>query len=821
MEVISIMFYYDYIEYLCNYESNLYSYENISKRQETELDSINCMKFDDSLTNTKFYIDLDKAKDISNKAMEYMLMQKDIEKIYKLLIDKGNNINFNSSKENSGKYNLMLLGRLPYLVLNESKILDKTSTEKLNSKIKDYVSVRTGILFSSVIATEKEYFKKKDLVRATGLLYGLNCYLGNDNKIIKEYIEKLYGIDEFLYEKMLELERLMVGKESDFGDISLDFVKGSQVKIKQYYFETDKIKNIRGASVILDDVNRNKITNYIKDNFIEENIVYNGGGGFLGIFPSGYGKDVSIKYEKINQDFTLTAQSVAEHESVRLSELINDYENEIDSLMKKFNQRQMSKINWNIEFENRINTNIENLESYYRTNVKDMTNRGEICSCCNFRYAIKLINDEEYQCESCYNKWEKGGRESKVKFISDYLMFLEKDKNLVFEKNSNGKIKINGNNDDKYITFNDRKTIVPNTLGEIAKFDDENEYIGVIYGDGNNMGKLVQNFNSLTQIKYFSNEVDKGIYNSVYNALYEIYKKYYRNSDNNGFDRLLYFEIIAIGGDDIFIIAPGNVALELAVKIGENFDKKFGMLTDNKEDSNKKNMTMSLGVCLSHYNTSIKSLNEKAQNLMKSAKNRAKSINKGTLDFQIIDNENKLLSDNTYTNNVNNCLINGLRPYNWDEAYKIIDTVKKLKEYDYSHNTKSFIGKMKYASMNLNPNEAGLYFLYALSKLDKESIRIINVIKNDLGSCFIERLNKKKEITIEENENLKSANGKDIKGGKLFMKDDVFEPHYCVEKKENIKSIEGIEKTVIENELYSPWIDIEELWSFIYQEKRC
>jgi len=69
------------------------------------------------------------------------------------------------------------------------------------------------------------------------------------------------------------------------------------------------------------------------------------------------------------------------------------------------------------------------------------------------------------------------------------------------------------------------------------------------------------------------------------------------------------FEAIALGGDDIFIIVPGNRSLEITNKIIEKFDGAF----ENK-------MTMSAGICIAKSSTPIRTLFEIAQYMLKSAK---------------------------------------------------------------------------------------------------------------------------------------------------------------------------------------------------------
>jgi hypothetical protein len=733
--------YIDYIEFL-------------KRDEKIKINPKNCFVFKDLLSRTEFAVDLDKANDLSIKAINYIESSNDnlgdkVDRIYSLLNNKEDK-NLNSLDYSKDENNLILLGRLPYLVLDDNRNILFKKTKKINCMIGDYTSIRTGTMYS--IYYNKLKNDKIAEFRLNGILNGIDCYIKDKSKAENFKISLKLKNNEFEnYVKCVD--DLMLGKElKNIGDV--DFVRGAQVKIKGYYLETDKIKSIRGASIILDEINREKLIKEIKKDYIEECIIYNGGGNFQGVFPKNTGKRISNLYEQIHEKKTVTAQSIAEYITVSMKDIVWNYKKATERLIEKFTRRQMSKVNWNTGFNEPSD------------NLIILNNKNKLCDYCNFRFATKIEKHKdsasiEYFCNSCHKKFEAGGKSGKSSFADKYIEYLIETKNANIEIVKDKKVFKYYDSKSNY-----KEIKYPGMFEDIAKLD-SNGYLGVIYGDGNNMGKIVQNVESLGEMRYFSTEMDKGVYNAVYEAIYKIYEKYC-NADKNKLS-LVYFEIIAIGGDDIFIIVPADISFELAMAIGEKFDRKF----ENKTTTNdSENMTMSLGLCISHSNTSIKYLNEKVLELMKNAKKKAKVTKQGTFSYKIIDNDCQLVNNDYYLNYNFNYYVNSMKPYTWNEANLILDKLKELKEYDSVYNTKSFIGKMKHMLFNMSINESKLYYLYTLSRLSSKECK-----KYKDAQMFINNI--LKDLNIDE------------------------------------KSIGKIDSNEDSCEIHSHWIDFEELWNFV------
>ena len=83
------------------------------------------------------------------------------------------------------------------------------------------------------------------------------------------------------------------------------------------------------------------------------------------------------------------------------------------------------------------------------------------------------------------------------------------------------------------------------------------------------------------------------------------------------------FEAICLGGDDLLIVVPADVSLDITNGIIDNFDKDFDY-----------QITISAGICIAKSTTPIQNMLTISQDCLKSAKRYEKRIddNCGTLD---------------------------------------------------------------------------------------------------------------------------------------------------------------------------------------------
>ena len=319
----------------------------LNEEEKTPLKTSNSIIWKDIITGTTYYLDRNKALEISAKGIDYINSMGSTNEIYEYM----------AGKKVVEDEELLAFPQLPYI---------KEDREVPAYRISDHVIIRTGILYS--------IFGENDSIRRFGLTENINIFCNKD--IVSG------EIDSDVKEVIELIDKVLIGEEVDKGKskkIKFDLVKGGTVKVQQYLLENNKIKDIRGASRILDDINRKIIPEYIKRNYIEECIVYVGGGNILGIFPEGEGEKISKIIEEIHEIESITAQSCASFRTCTLYDLSsNNYKNTMSDLELKITDRQMSK------FDSRRNIKLrdEKIKGYKNLDGED------ICEHCNIRHAF-------------------------------------------------------------------------------------------------------------------------------------------------------------------------------------------------------------------------------------------------------------------------------------------------------------------------------------------------------------------------------------------------------------------------------------------------
>ncbi|MEO0969556.1 MAG: type III-B CRISPR-associated protein Cas10/Cmr2, partial [Cyanobacteria bacterium J06639_18] len=232
------------------------------------------------------------------------------------------------------------------------------------------------------------------------------------------------------------------------------------------------------------------------------------------------------------------------------------------------------------------------------------------------------------------------------------------------------KIEENRELKEKYYTTNSsaNEALSLRELGNAGK-----GFVAYIYADGNNMGGYIKNIKTPQKYQKFSEDIFEATEKSVYQALAQHLEPHQLknltdpdNKDRNG-TWIHPFEIITIGGDDVFLIVPAQKALSIAKTIGEEFEKRLikkGYKTKEKythelihryqpheiSGSGQCELSMSTGVLITAEETPIYYAEKLTNQLLKSAKKRAKDLKKnnyygGTVDFLTLKSVTMISSD--------------------------------------------------------------------------------------------------------------------------------------------------------------------------------
>ena len=201
------------------------------------------------------------------------------------------------------------------------------------------------------------------------------------------------------------------------------------------------------------------------------------------------------------------------------------------------------------------------------------------------------------------------------------------------------------------------------TVGEIGNAS--NSFVAYIYADGNNMGGYIQTISTPQAYREFSEDISKITEESVYESLAEHLSVHCLKGMNDSESTyrnqqwIHPFEVITIGGDDVFLIVPADRALQIAKTIGEVFERRLMAIQDQKYHTKSTQplqpkqihryqpgtapgptslLSMSTGVLITADSTPIIYAEQLTEQLLKSAKEKAKQLKNygytgGTIDI--------------------------------------------------------------------------------------------------------------------------------------------------------------------------------------------
>ena len=253
-------------------------------------------------------------------------------------------------------------------------------------------------------------------------------------------------------------------------------------------------------------------------------------------------------------------------------------------------------------------------------------------------------------------------------------------------------------------------------------------FVAYIYADGNNMGGYIQNIQTAEDYQSFSQHISQATEQCVYKALATYLEPHQLHdldeSDHPGRNRkwIHPFEILAIGGDDVMVIVPASKALEISKAIGEEFENHLKSIRSsngrpiygnpktynpkevhryqspdslkNPTGQNQCDLSMSIGVLITADDTPIYYAENLTGQLLKSAKNKAKSLKKsgyysGTIDLLVMKSVT-MLSSKVGEFRESGLVIDGKpklklygAPYTLHEIGGLIETAKALKQADF------------------------------------------------------------------------------------------------------------------------------------------
>jgi len=453
--------------------------------------------------------------------------------------------------------------------------------------------------------------------------------------------------------------------------------------IKNYVFGTNKLRDIRGASAILDELNRIEMTEIVKritnNNFVT--IFSNGGVGEF-VVPTDC---VNQIIESVKNAYNENGASVT-CTSLHLDGDFNIQESDVDFQIKQLAYDLQSK------------------KSGFRTKIAISNPFFRTCDICHEKVAsVKdVIPTEFYICHRCQSKRDKLAKlkaKTKKYFrttnpLSDKSMrsrLIEELKKL--EK------------DNKLEFILDENLAFPDEIEDVN--ESENDYIGLIYADGNNMRREIEKRKKLPEHRDFSESIDDAIFSSLASAINKFLHPY-QNTRHKKTQIMFPFDVLLLGGDDLIIVCQAKKALNVAIEICNTFYKET-----------KEKFSLSIGVALAHTNFPIRLLLKIAENLLKVAKtervnfmryendasrknaftkNRIEEFRRGAINFMTISNSASLLYEDYYNDSLESeyekeKFVKTFRPYSPKQLERLLELGEELIDSKFPKSKLEYLGE--------------------------------------------------------------------------------------------------------------------------------
>jgi len=181
---------------------------------------------------------------------------------------------------------------------------------------------------------------------------------------------------------------------------------------------------------------------------------------------------------------------------------------------------------------------------------------------------------------------------------------------------------------DKWVSDSFGRRLRCRDFNEVAGQDRGRSRLGLVYADGNAMGKLLPSLDSPAAYEAFSSIVDSSIHAACYEALDEVCRDEIEGNLSGSTQRLPA-DILLLGGDDLVVVLPARRALRFAEEACRRFeeitaqkiaDLPAGAARDCFSRLGVQRFSISCGVAIasSHYPFGL--LLDLAESLLKQAK---------------------------------------------------------------------------------------------------------------------------------------------------------------------------------------------------------
>ena len=475
-------------------------------------------------------------------------------------------------------------------------------------------------------------------------------------------------------------------------------------RIKEYIFATGKLREIRGASAILDELNRSDMVEKSLE-FQAEKIYANGGSGMFTVPEA----SAEALIQTVEKEYRLRTRTCSITSAV--TELPPGFTDQdaIQSYLQTLTHRLRLK-----KDENPLHQPLLT-HPFLRS-----------CDSCGEQYASEKVTEPESEliCGSCKNKRDKN---KEIQIDIKDVISGKSEENV--EHKLWHRLLSNLAKEGYVITGKDRPEVFDD-LGEMSKPEN---YMALIYADGDSMGKALEKLQNLSEVKQFSEVVDNAIYQSVHEAVLT----YLPPSD-----KYFPFDILMLGGDDLVMVTTAHKAIEVSMKISQKF-------SEFTEKNLGERLTLSVGVAIAHANFPFSSLLNLAEQALKFAKKEAVKRKRhgqeieteGLINFIVVNNSNSLDFDGYYEETLRDDdqnVYRTLRPYNLEDLGYIAETIRCLKKENFPRGKLNGLRDTIFQNRNQSILEGLMFFSRTRDKKHQQIFTdfLAHFVSSSFFPCF-------------------------------------------------------------------------------------
>jgi hypothetical protein len=344
--------------------------------------------------------------------------------------------------------------------------------------------------------------------------------------------------------------------------------------IKRYVFGTNKLKEIRGASSLLDSLNRVSTVRKAESAPFHARTIYAHGGSALFLLDSDQAKPLGKAIQKLYREesggasITYAIQPLPDYgtQEIMTARQLNE-EVTMAQILKLLRLRlnlakdspQQSQTAQN-SAQDELGAAVLALPSYMLLSL---------CQSCGVEYATGTWRDlddpdepEGLYCQTCLKKRDEDKRIKEMLYRSSVeALRAETLWGRILQTLAQPGYP---ENQPYALPARIRR---PKDFDAFREFLGGKDYLGLIYADANGMGRAMDEMETLDEVKTFAEKVDGAVFHAMADAI---------RSHLPARQETLPFDILLVGGDDIVMVTPAAQALHVAANLAERFQFHTG-----------------------------------------------------------------------------------------------------------------------------------------------------------------------------------------------------------------------------------------------------